>query len=38
MHYYGFSAQDVSDMGYQPGMKLWLDYFRLLHICKNYHI
>ena len=28
-------ARDAPEMGYQPGVKLW---FRLLHICKNYHI
>jgi hypothetical protein len=37
-HYYGLFARDVSDMGYQPGVKLWLVYFRSLQICKNYHI
>ena len=33
-----FFARDVSDMGYQPGVILWLAYFRSLHICKHYHI
>jgi hypothetical protein len=37
-HYYGLFARDVSDMGYQPGVKLLLVYLRSLHICKAYHI
>ena len=34
-HDYACFAQDDSDMGFQPGVKSSLVYFRSLHICQT---